>query len=60
MELKQHKDISMTSKEVLLIVPYGIETRKVIYSLAAEPLLIVPYGIETQECQIKLSRQGNF
>ena len=32
---------------MLLIVPYGIETSKVIYRFAAEPLLIVPYGIET-------------
>ena len=32
----------------LLIVPYGIETTKENYLIAASLLLIVPYGIETK------------
>ena len=47
MELK-HNIISIkTINNVLLIVPYGIETQESEILFASGTLLIVPYGIET-------------
>ena len=48
MELKQMWTESGVKDEILLIVPYGIETQ--FHSVAIDShflLLIVPYGIET-------------
>ncbi len=37
----------MDKFNILLIVPYGIETVIPVESVSTERLLIVPYGIET-------------
>ena len=37
---------------MLLIVPYGIETRPRTYKKSPTRLLIVPYGIETRIAEI--------
>ena len=48
MELKQWDTIMALLGEILLIVPYGIETLLFVDGmLSALTLLIVPYGIET-------------
>ena len=47
MELKLRKQITHFSSNLVLIVPYGIETTKINYSFFIKFVLIVPYGIET-------------
>ena len=49
MELKHiQKKIVVTDVTLLLIVPYGIETKAAVSHIIDHPaLLIVPYGIET-------------
>ena len=48
MELKHGKICRIVYAGVLLIVPYGIETRLINFARYMQPdLLIVPYGIET-------------
>ena len=48
MELKQKKIKSINSINILLIVPYGIETPSECQTTQhPKLLLIVPYGIET-------------
>ena len=48
MELKRVKIINFVKREILLIVPYGIETFLVTNGDGRVGyLLIVPYGIET-------------
>ena len=50
MELKPHLHIQKKVLPLLLIVPYGIETRRKAQVLPLHlQLLIVPYGIETLE-----------
>ena len=48
MELKHiTKALYESETALLLIVPYGIETRVTWCLSVSQPLLIVPYGIET-------------
>ena len=47
MELKLSLSATVRHKGKLLIVPYGIETRKPYTNGRTKRLLIVPYGIET-------------
>ena len=48
MELKHASQCRPAQRPHLLIVPYGIETYRLVVHLAApNELLIVPYGIET-------------
>ena len=47
MELKRQITIGKSKREILLIVPYGIETREPVEGIWSLKLLIVPYGIET-------------
>ena len=47
MELKRISGIYNDDTDVLLIVPYGIETIFSLASITVPSLLIVPYGIET-------------
>ena len=47
MELKLRVRRNLKCESTLLIVPYGIETIKVLFRLLLVLLLIVPYGIET-------------
>ena len=47
MELKRAITYKQRFNWNVLIVPYGIETLKVIISLYVKHVLIVPYGIET-------------
>ncbi len=47
MELKQMLLQQLWENDLLLIVPYGIETDEVNACQKAIHLLIVPYGIET-------------
>ena len=47
MELKLLNPENADKYVLLLIVPYGIETNKVLLLLLVLLLLIVPYGIET-------------
>ena len=47
MELKHANAGSIRRKKILLIVPYGIETRESPLKKRELNLLIVPYGIET-------------
>ena len=51
MELKLYQYQIIPGANILLIVPYGIETTYEygMFRLAIQ-LLIVPYGIETQSC----------
>ena len=50
MELKPEKLRNRLSAQRLLIVPYGIETKKSPpFQGSIQGLLIVPYGIETKE-----------
>ena len=49
MELKLEMDIEDATDELLLIVPYGIETSKLPAGFGLSYLLIVPYGIETKQ-----------
>ena len=49
MELKHGYPSCNACSKVLLIVPYGIETRNRISCNRYTRLLIVPYGIETIE-----------
>ena len=48
MELKRREREIKNQVEMLLIVPYGIETNAPCAALSARRLLIVPYGIETR------------
>ena len=48
MELKHGLPASAIFWEILLIVPYGIETYAILSLIAWMLLLIVPYGIETR------------
>ena len=48
MELKQFKRLLPRLVNVLLIVPYGIETTVGLLAALQRGLLIVPYGIETR------------
>ena len=51
MELKRNLYNCRRPPSILLIVPYGIETRDAIAPTELpHPLLIVPYGIETLRC----------
>ena len=47
MELKPHKKKDWQASDLLLIVPYGIETLLTFNVFLRLQLLIVPYGIET-------------
>ena len=47
MELKHQQDFKDLVIEKLLIVPYGIETKFLLFCINLRFLLIVPYGIET-------------
>ena len=47
MELKRDEAVVFLRLAILLIVPYGIETKKSLLKLMLISLLIVPYGIET-------------
>ena len=48
MELKHRYTADIMAKNILLIVPYGIETALAFSTCYNKPfLLIVPYGIET-------------
>ena len=47
MELKQLYVLFLHGRRVVLIVPYGIETRHNARSDQVNDVLIVPYGIET-------------
>ena len=47
MELKLITSNRSRETEILLIVPYGIETTVNMYKDNKDNLLIVPYGIET-------------
>ena len=49
MELKRIKVINFVKREILLIVPYGIETCIRFAGTCLGLLLIVPYGIETSK-----------
>mgnify|MGYP001493501190 CR=1 FL=1 len=48
MELKHGTNFIVWIHEILLIVPYGIETILPELKESTTDLLIVPYGIETQ------------
>ena len=48
MELKQSRGIIIDKVGILLIVPYGIETKPDWGVHKRDVLLIVPYGIETK------------
>ena len=53
MELKLNTVSNRKRVNILLIVPYGIETNTVrIYQIRSNLLLIVPYGIETVRMRI--------
>ena len=56
MELKQITAATPMIKSTLLIVPYGIETRKDAFLHGQVHLLIVPYGIETAKHLVRLLR----
>ena len=61
MELKQCRFIGSWFYSInLLIVPYGIETRKYISGKPHRTLLIVPYGIETQQTGGTSGKHDNF
>ena len=47
MELKQNNEDERYEHDLLLIVPYGIETIFICFYSFSILLLIVPYGIET-------------
>ena len=51
MELKLNQPVVTRQDPSLLIVPYGIETRRYDSEDCFHILLIVPYGIETRENQ---------
>ena len=51
MELKLQYNERIRGTSLLLIVPYGIETQKLIETVFGSALLIVPYGIETKILQ---------
>ena len=57
MELKHYGSAPSLFDEVLLIVPYGIETYNQGYYDRSQCLLIVPYGIETKFLELNM-RQG--
>ena len=48
MELKRSPYTAAYHHTILLIVPYGIETKELYDQAIAWLLLIVPYGIETK------------
>ena len=48
MELKPLSILSVIYPANVLIVPYGIETQKVLDAEIQARVLIVPYGIETR------------
>ena len=48
MELKLEDNLRGYVRSLLLIVPYGIETKTIFVIFINKLLLIVPYGIETQ------------
>ena len=52
MELKRMRTSYRLKLQVLLIVPYGIETIDFHQAGISEVLLIVPYGIETKELDV--------
>ena len=54
MELKHHQELNMIFQDILLIVPYGIETQLKAISESSLKLLIVPYGIETRFLEINI------
>ena len=60
MELKLCSRSQFRIRRLLLIVPYGIETKDLSYALAASSLLIVPYGIETRKAHRNAQRVGTF
>ena len=51
MELKHYYVAIYCDEIILLIVPYGIETRLTDHFQSMQQLLIVPYGIETTYCE---------
>ena len=49
MELKQYSTVQQRQQILVLIVPYGIETKQYVdLALSSKGVLIVPYGIETR------------
>ncbi len=53
MELKHQYSVEHNQSKHLLIVPYGIETHKLVHLFRQIfVLLIVPYGIETEVANI--------
>ena len=54
MELKQSRSGTISSANGVLIVPYGIETRKGFTGSDEYRVLIVPYGIETTSMLMRL------
>ena len=60
MELKREEGVVTTTKRVLLIVPYGIETRYFPECNKKSVLLIVPYGIETIRIINSMSKVSCF
>ena len=55
MELKQRQVTLSCNGCILLIVPYGIETKIMKSEPEAKKLLIVPYGIETPFSMTRIS-----
>ena len=61
MELKRCRGLIKFQSRRLLIVPYGIETQRIVIGQAKTViLLIVPYGIETKTTHISLRPTRTF
>ena len=60
MELKLGFRACVFFRNLLLIVPYGIETSTFRRNLYVSELLIVPYGIETGLSLTSLSSRDSF
>ena len=60
MELKRIVGIPERVVGLLLIVPYGIETKNIRLSSLTTILLIVPYGIETEGRYLLLDAYMSF
>ncbi len=60
MELKSLSPVKYPNLYVLLIVPYGIEMRKVVGKVKPSTLLIVPYGIEITARRSSQKEQISF
>ena len=51
---------TMQPADMLLIVPYGIETQTKVINFHGLLLLIVPYGIETKWKEVALAAEEDF